>query len=170
MEMMSQAETGSGPHRPQDAFVPDRPDRRMQNRALMVRVAHVGVAAGLIVALLLSFWLKPDPRGVGTHEQLLVWPCNFHVLTGLPCPFCGMTTAFAFMARGQVREVLLAQPVGALGFVVCVLMLPVSIGAALSGKDVLGALARLPWDRLSWAIVAMLAIAWIFKLALTLAH
>lgn len=170
MKTASQTEIGSEPYEPHEAFAPERPKRRERNKALMVRIAHGAIAAGLIATLLLSLWLKPDPRGAGTHEQLLILPCNFYSLTGLPCPFCGMTTAFAHMARGQTLEALLAQPVGALGFVVCLLLLPVAVGAAISGKDAAGAVMRLPWGRLSWIIVGMLAAAWIFKLALTLTH
>ena len=52
----------------------------------------------LIVARLLT----PEAGGYGTHEQLFLLPCLFRWLTGLPCPFCGMTTAFALMADGRV--------------------------------------------------------------------
>ncbi len=150
--------------------MPEQTDRRARNRVLMVRLMHALVAAALAVTLLLSFWLTPDARGIGTHEQLFLWPCNFYILTRLPCPFCGMTTSFAHMARGQVSGALLAQPLGAAGFVLCVLMLPIVAGAAVMGKDLLGALSRLPWERLSWAIAALFASAWIFKLAVTLSR
>ncbi len=52
----------------------------------------------LIVARLLT----PEAGGYGTHEQLFLLPCLFRWLTGLPCPFCGMTTAFALIADGRV--------------------------------------------------------------------
>lgn len=56
--------------------------------------------AGAVIGL--SFVLKPDPSGYGTHCQLFLAPCMFHLLTGLPCPFCGMTTGFAHTARGEI--------------------------------------------------------------------
>jgi hypothetical protein len=151
----------------QEAFVPDAVGRPIVNQALNVRLTHAAFAGGLVIVFFLSWWLKPDPRGLGTHEQLMLFPCNFHAVTGIPCPFCGMTTAFAHMARGQVSEALLAQPVGAAGFVACVALLPIAIAGLLAGKDALGAVRRLPWGRLSKALVAMLAASWAFKIAVT---
>jgi len=151
----------------EEAFVPATAGIPSAKRVSNVRLTHAAVAAGLIVVLLLSLWLKPDPRGLGTHEQLMLFPCNFHRATGLPCPFCGMTTAFAHMARGQVGEALLAQPMGAAGFVACVLLLPVAVGGALTGKDPIGRIMQLPWQRLSKVIVALLTCAWVFKIAVT---
>ncbi len=57
-----------------------------------------------VTVLILARWLPPSPTGYGTHQRLLLPPCLLHALTGIPCPFCGMTTAFAHMARGEVRE------------------------------------------------------------------
>ena len=154
----------SKPYTVREAFVPDAADATAGNRTMNIRLMHATVAAGLLVVLLLSFWLKPDPRGLGTHEQLMLFPCNFHALTGLPCPFCGMTTAFAHMARGNVREAFLAQPMGAVGFVATMLLLPIAVGGALTGKDTVGRILRLPWGRFSKTIVAMFAVAWVFKI------
>jgi hypothetical protein len=121
-----------------------------------------------VAALLLARWLVPDPRGLGTHEQLLLMPCNFHMLTGLPCPFCGMTTSFAYMAHADIGRAFLAQPLGVLGFIVSVLMLPIAIGAAITGKNAIGTAMRLPWERYFWVLGGMVVAAWAFKLAVTL--
>jgi len=67
------------------------------------------IAAGVLVTALL---LTPSPQGFGTHEQLLVIPCAFRWITGLPCPLCGMTTAFTLMARGDVLAALGAHVLG----------------------------------------------------------
>lgn len=56
--------------------------------------------------------LKPDPRGYGTHEQFGFAPCGFLVQTRLPCPSCGMTTAFAHAVRLNWGRALYAQPGG----------------------------------------------------------
>jgi hypothetical protein len=61
---------------------------------------QAALICGTIVAL--SFVLHPDSHGYGTHRQLLLPPCFFRMATHLPCPFCGMTTGFALMARGRV--------------------------------------------------------------------
>jgi predicted Na+-dependent transporter len=54
------------------------------------------------------------PRTMSTHTQLGLAPCNFVVLTGKPCPACGMTTSFALLVRGDVRASLSANWVGTL--------------------------------------------------------
>jgi hypothetical protein len=81
------------------------------------------LAIGLLGLLGVSRSLVPDPRGFGTHTQLGLGPCAFAVLTGRPCPTCGMTTAFAWMSRGDLSQAWRANPVGCL---VALLILPVS--------------------------------------------
>ena len=66
------------------------------------RLASAGFLAGAAGVLALSFVLVPSPTGHGTHHQLAMPPCLLHLLTRIPCPLCGMTTAFAHMARGHV--------------------------------------------------------------------
>jgi hypothetical protein len=134
----------------------------------MIRLLHVFIAIGLAMTLLLSFLLEPDPRGLGTHQQVLLVPCNFYALTGLPCPFCGVTTAFAHMARGHVRDAFFSQPIGMLGFLMCVMFLPVVLGAAISGRNLIAALERLPWGRLSWVLGSVILASWMFKLGIAL--
>ena len=154
---------------PSDAVVSERDAFVVRGAASAGRLAHLAVAAGLAATLAFAWLLTPDPRGVGTHEQLLLLPCNFYRLTELPCPFCGMTTAFAHMARGQALEALSAQPAGALGFVVCLLSLVIVTAAAITGRDALSYFSRLLWNtKFSWAVGALLAASWIFKIALTL--
>jgi hypothetical protein len=66
--------------------------------------------------------LIPSPRGYGTHQQLGYPACLMPILTGYPCPTCGMTTAFAYTVRGQLFSAFHAQPVGlalAIGLVAC---------------------------------------------------
>jgi hypothetical protein len=60
--------------------------------------------------------LVPDSRGYGTHEQFFLMPCLFRSVTTLPCPFCGMTTAFAHLTRGHLRAALRAHPGSPLGY------------------------------------------------------
>jgi hypothetical protein len=70
------------------------------------------VLIGCVALLGVAAYLKPDPRGYGTHQQLGAGPCGMLVMTGLPCPTCGMTTAFAYTVRGQFLQAFRAQPAG----------------------------------------------------------
>jgi|JI9StandDraft_2_1071091.scaffolds.fasta_scaffold106817_1 hypothetical protein len=60
----------------------------------------------------LSFWLRPDARGFGTHQQLGLPPCNFQESTHIPCPGCGLTTSFTNMAHGHVIDAFTAHLMG----------------------------------------------------------
>jgi hypothetical protein len=71
------------------------------------------VSAAVILGLLvLAGKLEPDPSGFGTHTQLGLRPCSFMTTTGRPCPTCGMTTAFAWVARGRFDRSWQANPAG----------------------------------------------------------
>jgi hypothetical protein len=81
------------------------------------------LAAGLLGLLGVARWLEPDARGYGTHTQLGLGPCAFAAMTGRPCPTCGMTTAFAWFARGSFGASWRASPAGCL---IALLIVPVS--------------------------------------------
>jgi hypothetical protein len=70
------------------------------------RCLAVLVGVGLLAILVLANRLRPDPRGLGTHQQLGLPPCSLWVVTGVRCPACGMTTSWAYATRGQLRDAL----------------------------------------------------------------
>ncbi len=76
----------------------------------------VGAIFGASTILVVAKLLSPDPSGYGTHEHLFLLPCMFKMLTGLPCPFCGMTTAFAYLAEGAVGPALVAHILGPVAY------------------------------------------------------
>jgi hypothetical protein len=78
------------------------------------RCSLLAAAAALAGILVLARMLVPDPRGFGTHTQLGLTPCGFLTMTGRLCPTCGMTTAFAWMTRGEVVRSWQANPAGCL--------------------------------------------------------
>src|SRR5450432_3468050 len=58
--------------------------------------------------------VTPSPTGMGTHLQLGLQKCGWYNTFGLPCPSCGMTTSFAWFARGNLLASFYIQPMGAL--------------------------------------------------------
>lgn len=70
------------------------------------------LGAGIVVVFGIAVWLKPDPRGFGTHQQLGLPPCTFRSLTGTNCPHCGLTTSFSWFVRGQLFKSMKANPAG----------------------------------------------------------
>jgi hypothetical protein len=77
--------------------------------------------------LAVALWLKPSPSGYGTHTQLGLPPCNFLLVTHLPCPSCGLTTCFAYAIRFQFLKAFLANPFGLLAFFATVSVIPTAI-------------------------------------------
>src|SRR5262245_50047952 len=59
-----------------------------------------------------AFFLTPNPKGFGTHEKLHLPPCLFRALTHLPCPSCGLTTSFAYFAKGAFLKSFQANLMG----------------------------------------------------------
>jgi len=107
-------------------------------------------------------WLEPSPTGRGTHQQLGLPACHFAY--GLPCPTCGMTTAFAYVVRGRLFTALAVQPLGGLLAIATVLGLGVAIRGLLTGRT-----WRVNWYRVSPARVAgltavMVLGAWGYKI------
>src|SRR5260370_8203293 len=70
-----------------------------------------------------------------THTQLGLPPCNFKVVTGLPCPSCGMTTSFALLVHGDFRNSLRANAVGTLLAIFCLAFIPWSLFSAVRGRS-----------------------------------
>src|SRR4051812_44857622 len=92
--------------------------RRPPNK-WFVRGVLLTIGLGLVTVFGVAFWLNPyqedgTPRTQATHRQLGMPPCNFLVLTGKPCPSCGMTTSFALLVRGDVGASLRANWAGTL--------------------------------------------------------
>ena len=102
-------------------------------RARAARLAWLAFAAACIAVLVLAAWLEPDTRGYGTHGQLGLPPCGFRSLTGLACPGCGLTTAFAEAIRGNWALGFAANPLGLVLFAVVCAGVPMALVAAARG-------------------------------------
>lgn len=128
------------------------------------------VLLGGLGVLGIAVWLRPDPRGFGTHTQLGFDPCGLLVRTGLPCPTCGMTTAFAYTVRGQAWQAVKAQPGG---FLLCVgLMAGVAISliTLINRGNVPGRLQR--WVQMYyvfWLILIFVIGGWLIRMGIGLA-
>jgi hypothetical protein len=92
------------------------------------------VASGLLALLAVAAFLRPDPRGLGTHEQCGLPPCTFRFLFGRPCPTCGMTTAWAHLVRGQLTDALRAHVGGTLLGTLAVASVPWLMVSAARGR------------------------------------
>jgi len=82
------------------------------------------VLSVLVGILVMSFVLTPRASGIGTHTRLGLPPCSFYKLTGMPCPGCGLTTSFSYMARLHIVSAFQAHPFGPVFFtaLLCILV------------------------------------------------
>lgn len=71
------------------------------------------LAIGLVAALATVLWAPAADE----HVRFLGLPwgetCGFYVVTGAPCPQCGMTRSWLWMGRGEVVRALSYSPAGA---------------------------------------------------------
>lgn len=100
----------------------------------LVRTWSAAVLLACLTVLGIAWTLKPDARGYGTHEQLGLARCASLTMTGLPCPTCGMTTAFAFTVRGDLISAFRAQPSGLLLALGSILAVGVSAYGLFTGR------------------------------------
>ena len=129
------------------------------------RVIAANIAILAIALLAVAASIRPDAAGYGTHCQLGLAPCNYRLVTGRPCPTCGMTTAFASFVHGDLLGALRAQ---LLGTVLAALTLLAAIGGcatALFGIDFSPVLRPVFVERIGWlyALVILAAVSWGIK-------
>ena len=141
-----------------------------RERPFFTRATAALILAGCVSLFTIATRLEPAAGGIGTHEQLGLPPCGMAMIWGLPCPTCGMTTAFAYAARGQFAAAFHAQPAG------LTLALATGLGAfAAGGTLVTGRSYRVNWTRLppaavGFGVVAVVLGAWVYKLATALSR
>jgi hypothetical protein len=117
----------------------------------------VVAVAVLVVARLLT----PASDGYGTHRFLMMPPCLFRAATHLPCPLCGLTTAFVRMAHGDAVGAFEAHLLGPGLFAATVLVAVSSLLAIVSSWVVpQRILAALYSSQLAYWLLVMVLIAW----------
>jgi len=116
------------------------------------------------VLAVFAWFVRPDPRGFGTHEALGFPPCMPMKLWDLPCPGCGVTTSVALATHGELLASFVNQP---FGFAVALLMAIAAVWAPLAhlrGRDLWGDVCRLAWGRVGAAGAALVIGAWVWKI------
>jgi hypothetical protein len=139
-------------------------------RLPLISVGIYGRVMALVIGLICLYVLvtaarlTPNPTGMGTHTQLGLDQCQFALRTGLPCPSCGMTTSFAWLARGNIVASFYVQPMGALLGLLTILMTWVGFYIAATGRAVYRLLALGPSRYYVPGLFAWAIIAWGWKI------
>jgi hypothetical protein len=133
-----------------------------------VRYGLALVALGLVLLFGIAFYLNPYEGGhvwrQQTHTQLGLPECNFHRLTRLPCPSCGMSTSFALLVRGDLWNSLCANAVGTLLAAFCLVLLPWSVLCAVRGRMYFIRSVEMTVFRLLLAFVTLMLLRWVIVL------
>ena len=132
---------------------------------LVASVVLLGFLAPLAVAALAT----PDPGGVGTPRQPGKPACAMLVVTGYPCPTCGMTTAFAHTVRGRWIRAFRSQPMGWMLAVAMMLGACAALCSLVTGGTWLINWYRIPPLGVVLVILLLFAGAWGYKSRLVLA-
>jgi Protein of unknown function (DUF2752) len=82
------------------AVLSSSPSVTGSDRTAPTAVLAIAAAAGLCLSAALS-------PGDATSGPVV---CPFRLVTGLPCPGCGMTRAWVFMTHGRVADAVSANP------------------------------------------------------------
>ncbi len=134
-------------------------------RSRRLKALLVALCAVVIVAT--AAWLSPSDEGVGTHRQLGLPQCGWILAGDVPCPTCGMTTAFSYTVRGNLISGIKTQPFGMLVAIVVVLTGLLGFTIALTGRPVEAFWYRWMTTKTILIVSAMAAFAWVYKI---LAH
>ncbi|MCC6676577.1 MAG: DUF2752 domain-containing protein [Phycisphaerales bacterium] len=128
------------------------------------RWGATAVAAALLGVLTLSAWLTPAPEGHATHTQLGLPQCGWVARFNKPCPTCGMTTAFALAAHGDISGSLRAQPFAAAASLTTAIGFWAAAHVAFTGSRLGGLAASALTPRILWGVAATAVAAWAYKL------
>jgi hypothetical protein len=130
----------------------------------------VGLVVGLFLVFAIALKLDPYRDGTvwrtATHTQLGLPPCQFLMLTGLPCPSCGMTTSFALLVRGDAVSALRANSVGVLLAVFCLALIPWSLASLFCKEPLFVRSLERTTTCLLMAFLWLLLLRWAAVLAL----
>jgi Protein of unknown function (DUF2752) len=126
------------------------------------------VAAGVLViaaAIVGLLWpLHPDPRGIGTHEQLGMEPCGWaQGPDGIPCPTCGVTTAACQLVHLHPIDAVVTQPFGAALALAGLALAGTAAFCLARQKSFLDLIAWLPYGTIAVGFTVLLLASWLYK-------
>jgi hypothetical protein len=95
------------------------------------------------------------PVGTVQHGPIL---CPFRLVTGLPCPGCGLTRSWVYLFHGQLAESLYYHPLGPIAAIAAILFV---LGVHKRFPDVWRWIQSPPVTK---AIAAVWIVVWILRI------
>ena len=134
-------------------------------RRILWRLIWAGLFLAPVAVVITAALLTPNPLGHGTHMQLGLPPCGFLVITGYPCPGCGLTTAFSNMAHFNIVAAAHANPFGIPLFLTTVCMIPIALAGVIRGAHVLDTLEIFQADKIAILLACTSVLTWTVRIA-----
>jgi len=120
------------------------------------RYRSLGVSLSASAVIGLSIALNGPP---------LPFPgCLFRLITGLPCPSCGLTHAFIALGHGRVSEAFLDNIMSPLLFVTLIGVLGVSVYESLAGRYLLQPLWTRVKNKVLVGVLILAGLSWAWNL------
>ncbi len=91
-------------------------------------------------------------------------PCPLRTLTGVPCPFCGLTTATVALAHGEWATAAKTSPLAYLAAILVVGTAPVLVARVFGRATLPRPASRVTRRRVSRVMIVIVALSWLFQL------
>jgi Protein of unknown function (DUF2752) len=114
-----------------------------------------GVAATALAAAYPKIIERTGGRGL---------PCPLRTLTGVPCPFCGLTTATVALTHGRWADAAKANPLAYAGAAAAIAIAPILVGRTLGKLPAPKPLSARDRRLLAAGGIAVTAGSWLYQL------
>ncbi len=128
------------------------------------RLQALGLAISAVTLLCVAFFLSPSSEGVGTHQQLGLPTCGWILVADVPCPTCGMTTAWSYTVRGDLISAFRAQPMGMTTAIITVIVAIAALGTLFFGYSYKSLLYRFPPSKIIILVIVVSLLSWVYKI------
>jgi len=91
-------------------------------------------------------------------------PCPLRTLTGVPCPFCGLTTATVALAHGEWAKAAMTSPLAYLVAGLAVGTAPILVARVLGKAPLPRPVSDRTRRRITKVMIGIVALSWLFQL------
>jgi hypothetical protein len=144
----------------------------MSSRLANPDLQILAVCATIIAAALLLPAPASRAPGISIAGKLVPSTCSFHTVTGLDCPFCGITRSMVALAHGRWSDSISFHPLGPALLVFLLAQIFYRAGRLLRGPAWPAPETVTPAFRLApfTILIAAFLVVWIIKLIVTFAQ